>query len=100
VGAPADIVLLDLPMEPLLPQAAANGIVFSSGPDHVDSVIVNGRLIVRDGAVQGVNETEIRDELAEYVPFLRDWQREVEARNGDFRPALEKIHASAAAAPL
>jgi 5-methylthioadenosine/S-adenosylhomocysteine deaminase len=100
VGAPADIVLLDLPMEPLLPQAAANGIVFSSSPDYVDSVIVNGRLIVRDGAVQGVNETEIRDELAEYVPFLRDWQREVEARNGDFRPALEKIHASAAAAPL
>lgn len=100
VGAPGDIVLLDLPTEPLLPHAAVNGIVFSSGPEHVDTVIVGGRVVVRDGAVQGVNEMEIRDELAEYVPFLRDWQREVEARNGDLRPALEQIHARAAAVPL
>jgi 5-methylthioadenosine/S-adenosylhomocysteine deaminase len=100
VGAPADIVLLDLPEEPLLPHAAVNGIVFSGGGEHVDSVIVSGRFIVRGGRVQGVNETEIRDELAEYAPFLRDWQREVEARNADLRPALEEIHARAAAVPL
>lgn len=100
VEAPADIVLLDLPTEPLLPHAAVNGIVFSSGLEHVHTVIVNGRVVVRDGAVQGVNETEIRDELAECVPFLRDWQREVEARNGDLQPALDQIHARAATEPL
>ena len=100
VGAPADIILLHLVAEPLLPHATPNSIVFSSGPEHVDTVIVGGRVVVRNGEVQGVNETDIRSELAEYVPFLRDWQQEVEARNGDLRPALEQIHARAAAVPL
>lgn len=100
VGAPADIVLLRLESEPLLPREAANSVVFSAGPENIDTVIVDGRIVFQDGEVQGVREKEIREQLAEYVPFLRDWQRDVEGRSGGFRPALEEIHARCADAVL
>lgn len=100
VGGDADIVLLRLAIEPLLPHEMANSIVFSAGPENVDTVIVGGRIALRNGEVLGVSEEEIRYELAEYVPFLRDWQRDVEARNGELRPVLEEIHVRSAAASL
>ena len=100
VGAPADIVLIRSPAEPLLPEGMVTSVVFSAGSEHVDTVIVGGRVVVSEGVVHGVNEVEIRAELEEYVPSLREWQLEVETQNGDLRPLLEEIHARSAAVPL
>jgi 5-methylthioadenosine/S-adenosylhomocysteine deaminase len=100
VGAPADIALIRFTAEPLVARETVTSVVFSGGPELVETVIVNGRIVVRDGHVQGVNEDEIREELAEYVPFLRERQLDVETQNGDLRPALEAIHARSVAVPL
>lgn len=100
VGGDPDIVLLRLVCEPLSEREMATSVVFSCGPENVDTVIVGGRIAFRDGEVLGVNEEEIRGELAEYVPLLRGWQQDVEARNGELKASLEEIHLRSAAAPL
>lgn len=99
-GYKADLVLLRMEHEPLVRERMINSVVFSGGTDCVECVIVDGRMVLRDGAPLGLKMTEIQAELSEYVPFLREWQRDTERANAELGPYLEQIHSRCVATDI
>ena len=89
VGASADIVLLNLAEEPVRPEGIINTTVFSGGPECVETVLVAGRVVLRDGEPEGITEADIRAELAEYREFMRDgrtrWKPPMQASDRSWR---------------
>jgi 5-methylthioadenosine/S-adenosylhomocysteine deaminase len=64
-GKLADLVFLDLrhPLG-LTGERALSDLVWATGPDAVQHVMVNGEWVVRDGALARVNEVERRSAIA------------------------------------
>lgn len=59
-GKLADIVLLDVARSNTTPLLdAVSTVVYSANPSNVDTVIVDGRILLRDGAVQNVDEPAV-----------------------------------------
>ncbi|MDD2465171.1 MAG: amidohydrolase [Desulfobulbus sp.] len=64
-GAAADIILLDLQQPHLQPFHSSHLLVYSGCGSSVRSVIVNGRLVVREGALQTLDLREIQERVGE-----------------------------------
>ena len=60
VGAPADIILVDLAQPHLQPFHSQNLLVYSGCGAGVRNVIVDGRLVVRDGMLQTLDMGEVK----------------------------------------
>jgi cytosine/adenosine deaminase-related metal-dependent hydrolase len=88
-GMAADLMILDLNELSFVPMnSAARQIVFSEAGRAVETVLVGGRPVVRDGKLVTVDEASLAAEAAELSPALR---REVEAlakKNADLIPPL------------
>ncbi|MGF7238780.1 MAG: amidohydrolase family protein, partial [Frankia sp.] len=72
VGAPADLVLLDindLAYQPF--NSAARQVVYAETGRGVRTVLVNGRVVLRDGAFVTVDEADLLAELTEVMPRFR-----------------------------
>ena len=69
-GKRADLAVVDRSTETMLPavesplQTAIPNLVYAAGGDAVETVIVGGEVVVRDGAVQTVDTAEIRRRAA------------------------------------
>jgi 5-methylthioadenosine/S-adenosylhomocysteine deaminase len=73
VGKRADLLIVELPPEaPATSEAALSHLVYSAGPEHVRAVIVEGKLVVRDGELQSVDGSELRTNLRAY--FTGRWK--------------------------
>jgi 5-methylthioadenosine/S-adenosylhomocysteine deaminase len=68
-GAPADFILVDLQQPELLPADFVDALVYSSSSAAVDTVVVDGRVIMRDRLV--AEEHEIRAQAAEAAARVR-----------------------------
>jgi len=96
-GAPADIVLLDL--DRLAPDRAGAGddpwsfLAGRGSAAHVTDLVVDGRAVLRDGVVQGVDlsalEAELAARLAEAAPAIAA-RRDLARRH---RAALHRYYA-------
>jgi 5-methylthioadenosine/S-adenosylhomocysteine deaminase len=91
-GFKADIVLLDLADPAYVPfNSAVRQLVYSDTGRSVRTVIVDGRVVVRQGAMATASEEALRDDLSKVMPaVLRDFER----WQGDFvklRPYLDEI---------
>jgi 5-methylthioadenosine/S-adenosylhomocysteine deaminase len=63
-GRKADLVLFDLENVSMLPlNNLLSNIVYSASPDVVDTVIVNGRFVMREKEMLTIDEHRLRDEL-------------------------------------
>ena len=72
-GKRADIVVVDLPPEmPLSPHHVISHLVYSTEPKHIDVVIVDGKVVARDGALENTDSEELRSRLKEY--FSSRWK--------------------------
>lgn len=62
-GKKADVVLLDTRMPNMMSggDAAVNNIIYSSNPSNVTDVIVNGKLLKKDGKLAGYDPADYRD---------------------------------------
>ena len=71
-GMKADLVLLDLSDPAFVPlNSAARQIVFSETGRSVETVIVNGRIVMRDRRIVSVDEQALQRELADRMPAYR-----------------------------
>jgi cytosine/adenosine deaminase-related metal-dependent hydrolase len=90
VGMKADLVLLDLDdlaFQPL--NSATRQLVFSETGRGVRTVIVDGRVVVREGRVTTLDEATFRGELAEVMEQVRaDYARLVQKQAPAIAPLL------------
>jgi 5-methylthioadenosine/S-adenosylhomocysteine deaminase len=71
VGKKADMVIVDLRKPHLVPlKSVETNLVYSAQPSDVDTVIVNGEIVVKDGMVTTVNESTI---LEKAQTAAQDW---------------------------
>lgn len=70
----ADLVLIDLDDLSYVPlNSVARQLVFSECGRGVETTIVGGRIVMRDGRMATIDERALRAEIAELMPaFLRD----------------------------
>lgn len=72
-GKLADIVLVDLKRAHSSPvHDVISNLVFSVNPGNVDTVLIGGRVVVREGRVRGVDEATIVERANERARTIRD----------------------------
>ena len=92
-GLKADLVILDLRDPAFVPfNSAARQVVYSECGRSVETVIVDGRVVVRDGKLATIDEDELRGSIAEVVDRFRRDLGEFGKRNDRFRPYLDAAY--------
>lgn len=100
-GMKADLALLDLTDHAWLPfNSAARQLVFSETGRAVRTVIVDGRVVVRDGRLTTVDEAAFREELAEVMRAAEADYEALVARQAPAIPPLLDANARLARTPL
>ncbi len=81
-GYKADLVLLDMKDTAYLPyNSAARQLVYSETGRAIDTVIVDGRVVMKDRVVQTIDEDALRGEVADLMEgFRADFEDVVESR--------------------
>jgi 5-methylthioadenosine/S-adenosylhomocysteine deaminase len=92
-GMAADLSILDLSDPAFVPlNSAARQLVFSECGRSVETVIVDGRVVVRNRKIMTIDERSLREEVAELMKTLREDLRAVMARNQRLLPYLMDAH--------
>lgn len=99
-GMRADIVLVDTRTTSFTPvNDVVRQLVFAENGSSVRHVMVDGRLVVRDGTIQLMDQAAVLDELRELsVDFLEQHAR-VEQTMARFEPAVASVYRRAIATP-
>jgi 5-methylthioadenosine/S-adenosylhomocysteine deaminase len=86
-GYKADLIFIDLDDVAYLPyNSAARQLVYTEAGRGVESVMVDGRMVMRDRVVKSIDEDALRREVASLMRhFIADYDAMVESR----RPALD-----------
>ncbi|MFB3054922.1 MAG: amidohydrolase family protein [Alphaproteobacteria bacterium] len=81
-GYKADLVLLDMNDTAYLPyNSAARQLVYSETGRAIDTVIVDGRVVIKDRVVQTIDEDALRQEVSELMEgFRADFEDVVKSR--------------------
>ena len=102
VGKRADVIMLDrddwgfIPLTDPIRQLA-----FSVTSEAVRTVVVEGRVVMRDRVIQTVDEDALRGEIREAAErYVRDWGPRMAAGAARLRPHFEEIYRRANAAAL
>jgi 5-methylthioadenosine/S-adenosylhomocysteine deaminase len=93
VGHTADLVLFRLDRIPFVPlNNALQQLVYAERGASVDSVLVDGRVVMRGGKLACVDEDALLAEIASEFTELAPRIAEAESSVQRMRPALERIH--------
>ena len=100
-GYKADLALLDLGDPAYVPlNSAARQLVYSDSGRSIRTVIVDGSVVVRDGASTRVDESALRAEIAALMPTVRGDVGRMRAGYERVRPFIDEVHRRAWARPL
>jgi N-acyl-D-aspartate/D-glutamate deacylase len=100
-GMLADLTILDLKEPAFVPfNSAARQIVFSETGRAVETVMVGGRVVVRDGALTTIDESALAAEVAEIAPTFRRDAEALARRNADLIAPLLQANSEAWKVPL
>ncbi|MBM3525796.1 MAG: amidohydrolase family protein, partial [Alphaproteobacteria bacterium] len=92
-GMKADLVVLDLDDPAFVPfNSAARQLVYSECGRAVETVIVDGRVVVRDRRLVTIDESELRERVAEVMDRYRRDLGVATQRNERFRPYLDAAY--------
>jgi cytosine/adenosine deaminase-related metal-dependent hydrolase len=92
-GMAADLSIIDLTDPSFVPlNSAARQLVFTEGGRGVTTVMVDGRVVVRDRKITTIDEKALREEVAELMKVLRKDIDAVVARNAAMMPYLLEAH--------
>ncbi len=92
-GMLADLSIIDLTDPSVVPlNSAARQLVFTESGRSVETVIVDGRVVVRDRKITTIDERALRLEVAELMKELRKDIEVVVARNQQMMPYLMEAH--------
>jgi len=98
VGKKADLVMMDLRNANFVPlNEPRNHIIYSENGSSVETVIVDGEIVVRDGLLTKVDENALLDEFRALAPDLLAKHAIEEARNQVFIPYLKEVYNRCAA---
>lgn len=93
-GQLADLVLLDLEATPFVPlRDASLHLVYCENGSSVDTVIVNGKVVIERGAITTVDEQAIRDEIREHCNAAWPGFSEQLENEGNTREVLTRLDA-------
>jgi 5-methylthioadenosine/S-adenosylhomocysteine deaminase len=93
IGKKADLVIFNTKSINFTPlNDLRNHVVYCENGASITTVIVNGEVVVKDGALARVNETALLDELRSYVPEFQKHHAQIEALNREFEPYFAQIH--------
>jgi 5-methylthioadenosine/S-adenosylhomocysteine deaminase len=88
-GMAADLAIIDLTDPSFVPlNSVARQLVFTEAGRGVETVIVDGRVVVRDRKITTIDEGALRSEVAELMQGLRKDIDAVIARNRGLLPHL------------
>jgi 5-methylthioadenosine/S-adenosylhomocysteine deaminase len=97
VGAPADVILLDLNAVLNTPIAKlANALVYGEDGSSVRSVFVAGRMVVRGGRLTMIDEDQLRRDLAYWSDRWAEALEPVERWAARLAPAYDEVYARCA----
>jgi 5-methylthioadenosine/S-adenosylhomocysteine deaminase len=92
-GMAADLSILDLSDSSFVPlNSAARQLVFSEAGRAVETVVVDGQIIVRHRKVTTIDEQALKDEVESTMPMLRKDLDVVVTRNGQLLPYLMEAY--------
>lgn len=92
-GMKADLSILDLSDPSFVPlNSVARQLVFTEGGRSVEHVMVDGRFVVRDRRITSIDESALREEVAELMVQLRRDLDAVVERNQRMLPYLMEAH--------
>jgi 5-methylthioadenosine/S-adenosylhomocysteine deaminase len=93
VGKKADLVVFDTKSINFTPlNDLRNHLVYCENGTSITTVIVDGEIVVKDGALTRVDETALLEELRSYQPEFQKHHSQVEAINREFEPYFAQIH--------
>jgi 5-methylthioadenosine/S-adenosylhomocysteine deaminase len=93
VGKKADLVVFDTKSINFTPlNDLRNHLVYCENGTSITTVIVDGEIVVKDGALTRVDETALLEELRSYLPEFQKHHSQVEAINREFEPYFAQIH--------
>jgi len=93
VGMKADMVLLNLNKLPFFPNNnLLHQLVFCEQGRSVESVIIDGKIIIEKGRLTTVNEEKIMDELMEREKEIQDKIRKAAGRGRELEPYLRDAY--------
>lgn len=100
-GHKADITLIDLADPAYVPyNSAVRQLVYADSGRAIRTVIVDGRVVMRDGRSTRVDEVALREEIAGLMPALRGDVRRLQAGYAKVLPYLDEVQKRAWSAPL
>jgi cytosine/adenosine deaminase-related metal-dependent hydrolase len=100
-GYKADIVLIDLADIAYVPfNSAIRQLVFADSGRAIDSVIVNGRLIIENRQLLSLDEAALREEIESLMPAVRTEFARLRGGYEQARPYLDEVQKRAWAVPL
>jgi 5-methylthioadenosine/S-adenosylhomocysteine deaminase len=93
IGKKADLVMFNTKSINFAPlNDLRNHVVYCENGSSVETVLVNGEIVVKDGRLTRVDETAMLDELRSYLPEFQKHHSQVESINREFEPYFAKIH--------
>ena len=100
-GFRADMTLIDLADPAYVPlNSAVRQLVYSDSGRSIRTVIVDGRVVVRDGRSTRVDETALREEIDGLMPALRADLSRLQVGYAQVRPFLDEVQKRAWAVSL
>jgi cytosine/adenosine deaminase-related metal-dependent hydrolase len=100
-GFKADIVLLDLSDTAYVPfNSAVRQVVFADSGRAIDSVIVNGRLVIEERKLLSVDEAALHEEIAGLMPAVRTEFSRLREGYEKAQPYLDEVQRRAWEVPL
>ena len=100
-GMAADLSIIDLTDPSFVPlNSVARQVVFTEAGRSVETVVVDGRVVVRDRKITTVDERALREEVAELMKELRKDIDAVVSRNARLMPYLMEAHRKTWAADI
>lgn len=100
-GQRADMVLIDLADPAYVPYSSAvRQLVYADSGRSIRTVIVDGKVAVREGKATGVDETALREEIAGLMPAVRGEMHRLRTGYEKVLPYLDEVQRRAWATEL
>ncbi len=95
-GKKADLIILDRLTESFIPlNNVVDQLVFAENGSSVETVIINGKVVMEDRKLTTVNERDILDELRIYQPKLDEFRKHAVTTSKRIYPHLHQIYQEA-----
>src|SRR5690606_10523502 len=93
IGSRADMVLLNLRDPSFVPlNSAVRQLVYTEGGRGVETVIVDGEVVVRDGTLTTIDEDDLLAQVLAVIPKFREDFAAIEKRVARLTPYLAEAH--------